>query len=177
MEKTCESVPEMVPHVPPSQGLALVDAKWNIRLPNSRQEDSTFRNDTALWFQRQKSNRFSEYTVVHKLFKWPFSIPICASRGIAIYTKGPHDPWRNGIVCLSVEFGKCIIFPVLLSIILGIQEDNVWAKDFENCKVLNKWKAVLLLSSQEFSYTSNAWWFSIISSPSSHFLFWKMVMN
>lgn len=56
-------------------------------------------------------------------------------------------------VCLSEESWKCVIFPVLLSIILGIQlhphktivgiqGDNVWEKDFENCKMLDKWKAV-----------------------------------
>lgn len=79
-------------------------------------------------------------------------------------------------VCLFVESWKCVIFPVLLNIILGIQlhphktivgiqGDNVCGKSFENCEVLHKWKTVLLLSSQEFSYTSNTRWFSCSIQP------------
>ena len=55
-----------------------------------------------------------------------------------------------------MEFWKSGAFSVVLSIIWGIElhpykaavriwGDNVWGKNFENCKALNKWKVVLFI--------------------------------
>ena len=40
----------------------------------SGSKSQVFRKDTALWIQRQKSNRFSGYAIVHKLSRLYFSI-------------------------------------------------------------------------------------------------------
>ena len=164
----------------------------------SGSKSQVFRKDTALWIQRQKSNRFSGYAIVHKLSRLYFSILHSPNqKDVHIHRRTPKTRFFTILeeiarvcvcVCVCLWSLGSLFFSlwswpsskewssILIRLLWASREIMYRVSTLKTAKCWTNRKWYYSSSSQEFSYTAGAWWFSHDISPNGNSS-WKVVMS